>query len=306
MTTHKDLLDRINATDDLNAAIQSTQREISKHKTTIDSNCPTLNVEENEERKEKADKARSDLLEATDRLNGLEQQLANNQLGASIELLLENQAAVDTVKTELDRYQGLIDDQQRIIDTASNHEDLTPPLMAQREQLLTDIALGHDKAPALKKLNAQLQAIKTEQAVTLTSNQTMINDAQQTIDGLKRLVTSSQKKLAHLQTVSLKILDLLLMEQAEQNAIEFNEMAQGLFDKLMQLSAIGILVAKLGNGSETNGLFNWFQVNVPTINSTKPPIDFNNVRFANNALDSVNQIKQNLIKQGVKLDLMGV
>ena len=306
MTTHNELLEGIKNDADIHAAIQSIKHEISKHNAVIDGNYPSLNFMENRERKQKADKARSDLLKAIDALAKLEQLQADNKTQVSITLVIENQAAISTVQAEIDRYQGLIDDHQRIINISSNKDDLTSSLMGQREQLLTNIALGYDKASSLKKINDQLQAAKKEQAETLANNQNIIDDAQQTITGINRLVMSSREKLAYLHTVHLKIVDALLMEQAEQTAIEFNELAQELFRKLMHLSALGLLVSKLDQGSQDSSLFHWFDIKIPTINSAKPPIDFNSVRYAVNSLDSLNGIKQNLIEQGVNVDIAGI
>ncbi len=254
-------------------------------------------------------------MKANSTLSTLEQELANSKPYVSIDLVIEHQAAIITVQAEIDNYEKLIEVQQQIIAIASQQPDLTSELIAKREELLTDIVLGGNKASALKKLDEQLETIETNQAATLASNSKIIEQANQTIIGLNRRVVSTREKLSYLQSFTPKVLDILLMEQAEQVSIEFNAIASTLIEKLKHLVALESLITQLGQRGDTGLLYDYWRVKIPCVGYEKIPatlhiethyiIDGNQTAFKSESMDTVNQVRQHLISQGVQLNQIG-
>lgn len=301
-TPHKNLLNSIEAIDRLKEIIDPIRFDQTNLKVSI--------KESGMCRRDDAiaahNQASDDLDKINSNLEALEQQINECQQCVNIERVIEHQAAIDTVQAEINNYQQLIEDQQQIITIASQQPDLTSELIAQREELLTEIALGGNKASALKKLDTQLDTIKTEQAVTLASNSKTIEQANQTISGLNRRVTSTQEKLFYLQSFTPKMLDILLMEQASLAAIEFNAMAEVMREKLTTLAAIDLLIIEQGQRKQT-GLFNGgWQLSLPIIGKLTPQTFLNSPLFImNHSVDGVNQLKQCLLNQGIKLNQIG-
>jgi hypothetical protein len=259
-------------------------------------------------------------IEAIDRLNldipSIKQECAELYEIITLESVIQHQAAIDTLQTEFDNYQNLIDDQQRIIATASNTDDLTSGLIAQREELLTEIALGGNKAAELKKIDSQLETAKAKQTATLISNQTSTDQAQQTINGLNRRLDATQQRLTYLQSLSPKILDILLMKQATQDAIEFNAMALVFIDKFKALVAIDLLVTQCGQRKNTGLLYDSWLFKIPCAGSKKTPATLfipdhylidttSQLKQSEEIKVNVKQLADRLIKQGVNLDCIG-
>lgn len=289
----------------LETAIKEAMADKAQAQTIIDQNGYTLYPEQRDERKAKTEKAIIKLKETDNRLIELQSELAAINPSVSIAAIIEHQANIETVQTECNNYLALIDEHQQIITQASIKEDPTSALLAQREKLATDIALGHDKAKELQVLDAKLKTSQANEAVRTDHNKAAIKHAQQTINGLKRRLNTAQEKLADLQGLSKKMLVSLLMNQAEKIAIEFDALTQKMLGKIQDLAAIDLLSTKLGQQSGTE-LFNvWWKLKIPSMAGNNPDINTDNVQFLATATDSLNQLKQHLLSQGVNLDKVG-
>jgi hypothetical protein len=303
ISTHDHLINSIEAIDTLKTTLEPLLLEQINFKVFIAENELTRDKDTRTACKE----ARDNLDKVSGNIDTLEQEVTTLKQRVSIETIIEHQTAIDTIQTELNTYQQLIDNQQQIIITASGQDDLTSQLIATREELLTDHALGNDTTAALKKLDGKLDTIQVKQAIVQADNQQAIIQATQTINGLNRRVTTTQERLDYLQCLTPKMLDILLMDKATAAAIEFNDLAQALLEKCKSLAAIDSLITELGRETNT-GLFNsQWQFSLPVINSLKPQTYINGPDFLiYHSVEAVKQLKQQLLSQGVNFDsIMG-
>jgi hypothetical protein len=228
----------------------------------------------------------------------------------SISAVLDHQQAIETEQAELDKYQALIDEQQKKISAASVTGDKVTPLIRKREELLADIALGKAKAETLEKLDSDIEQARKDQEAEQSSNKNIITDAKNTIAGLERGAESIKARIAELNHLTPSVLDYLLMGMAKQSAEEFNRLAQEMAQNLTELAALDKMISDLGK-RDRSGLFpnSWWNAQIPNIGNIPPCTALNgdSVHYFNTAngtiylMDAIHQIKQNIINQGIKI-----
>lgn len=138
----------------------------------------------------------------------LEQKILELRNSVSIESIIKHKDTINTVRTEIDGYKKLVAEQEQIISLANDEPDAVTPLMIKREDLLTDIALGKDKANELSNLDVEIEVLKTEQQAKRTNNKNAINQAEQTINGLKRRISEHRNNYVLCKPTRLKSLML--------------------------------------------------------------------------------------------------
>jgi len=240
----------------------------------------------------------------------LKKQLTACDTQASLANVLEHQNAITATQGKLVNFQQLIAEQQHVITEAGNQEDTITPLIGQREELLADIALGEDKTADLEQLDNVIKAMQEERDGKQVLNKNTIAHAQQTISGLSRRLAVTQNKLNRLNDLTPKLLDLFVMTKTEQAANDFTALADQLIQKMNELIALDALVLEIGNRKDS-GLFpdQASLLRIPCINGVKPldhlngspGVYVNIFRGLFPFVETLNQIKQGMINQGVNI-----
>ena len=259
----------------------------------------------------------TDLSKANQELGLLDAQIAElkRQIIASVSRVslanvLEHQNTISATQGDLANFQNLIADQQRAITEANHHTDTVAPLINQREELLTDIALGEDKSTDLEQLDQQIEVSRQEQDNQLALSKKTIAAAQQTIAGLNRRMAETQDKLNRLNRLTPQLLDLFVMMQAEQAAKDFTALADQIIQKMHELITLEALVSDIGIRQDS-GLFldPLSMLTIPCISGVSPLDSLNGapgvyariVKAQFPVAEAMRQIKRDMVNQGITI-----
>jgi hypothetical protein len=307
MKHHKKMLDNIDALHDL----ERTHKKSLLHKQNSFNFIRVNPHTGNPIVKADVEREKLRISDINEQMPDLEQSIHELRNSVTTDLITKHNDIINTVQSEIEGYQQLIAAQQQIIEKANDEPDPTIPLMVKREDLLTDIALGKDKAGELSNLDAEIGTIKAEQATTRTDNKNAINQAEQTINGLNRRVIDTQERLRLLQAYTPKIIDAYLMAKANQAAIEFNAMTQEISERMTNLICIDSIIKEFGQRENTGLFYRDWLLKIPLIASDKP-IPYTEIRTSSHhCVDShsqdfiketnakIIQLKNELIEQGI-------
>lgn len=147
--------------------------------------------------------------------------------------LLNHQQAIAYVKTQLTQLDEAIVAQKEAGAQLRDREKLIADLRVEREDILADIAMGHDKAKELQKLDARLA--EQEASLAKKGSQAAVGE---TIAGLERKRVALDAKLQDLQAPLGRLRRALVKEQAETLGGEYAELALKLANIYGRLTAL--------------------------------------------------------------------
>lgn len=307
MTTHQQLIENIDAIVKLDSSMKTLLIDKNNAHNHIKHNPPIGLMGNTPEAKERRTEAKECIDNACSQLPHIEQDIFILRSGITHDSINQHLDSVTVIQVEIDGYKKLINEQQGIIDNADHDDDSINPLMVKRENVLTDIALGKAKTGALDKLDAEIEALRTE----LTAPSITTTQAQQLINGLERRLATSQETLDNLNTYTAKIIDAYLMAQATNGAYEFNAMLELLSEKLIELVALDGIVKQYGQRKNTALFYGEWEFKIPFIAYDKPILGIETNNLLHHRVDSaggifekavmakINQLKQQQLDSGL-------
>jgi len=168
--------------------------------------------------------------------------------------LSKHQAKIHADQTELDRFDGFINLQQKIINGSQIESSTLPALNLQREELLGDMAAGVDRATEVKALDLEIEAEKISFNQDKKTTDKQIETASQTIAALNRRRSIVQSSFNELQKLTPKLLTQLAKSKAVQAAARYEKAAKDAITALAEISALDRITSELGE-SENTGTF---------------------------------------------------
>lgn len=163
-----------------------------------------------------------------------------------IEPVLALQNAIEEAEAGLARIDEHIADQQGLISAAAPGEDPVAPLVAKKEALLAEAALGAKNADERKRLDDELAIASKQYSKDRAERDKVVKEAEHVIAGLQRMRAGTEADLTRLQGLHPSLLDGFLMGEAETTAAEYVELADALVAKYARLLALSAMVDLVG------------------------------------------------------------
>lgn len=184
--------------------------------------------------------------------------------------LLEHQAVVADTQAAVQRLEKAIAEQEALMATAKKKEPDLEPLKLERNAVLAAITLGMKTPGDLAVVDG---SISKAEASRLTIGPT-IKRAQETIEGLNRMLQRTQGMLLSLQDKTGNLLRQFLMSEAEAEGAEYAALAVELVESYKRVSSLGYLLLQKGQVPSIQPMGTDMSIPCFGLESNKPYADF--------------------------------
>ncbi len=184
--------------------------------------------------------------------------------------LLEHQAVVADTQAAVQRLEKAIAEQEALMAKAKENEPDLEPLKLERNVVLAAITLGMKTPDDLVVVD---ESIGKAEASLLTIGPT-IKRAQETIEGLNRMLQLTQEKLQSSQVQSKRLLLRFLMSEAEAEGAEYAALAVELVERYKRVSSLGYLLLQKGHVPSIQPMGTHMSIPCFGLESNKPYADF--------------------------------
>lgn len=164
------------------------------------------------------------------------------QNSQSLQAVLQNQQAAAVVQQTVNTLRAAIDSQRAKADQLNGLAVAIAQLEIQREDLLSDIAIGQNKTDELKRLEEILAEKRRD--LSDQGTQAAIED---TVAGLQRKLERAESERVGLREEAPGLMRRLLLARAEELGLEYAACAKATHALYMQLSALGLLLQENGS-----------------------------------------------------------
>lgn len=185
--------------------------------------------------------------------------------------LLAHQGAVAEAQAAVQKLDKAIAKQQALMQDAKTKEPDLEALRVARNTTLAEVALGLKTGDDLAALD---KSIETAEAIKSTIGPS-VKRAQETIDGLNRILQISQEKCASLQGKSNGLQVSLLMSEAEAQGAQYAALACELIGQYKRMVALGVLLRQKGQAHSIEPHNAKLSIPCFSLESNKPYAAFN-------------------------------
>lgn len=184
--------------------------------------------------------------------------------------LLAHQDAVVKAQSAVQKLEKAIAEQEALMKDAKDKEPDLEALRVARNTTLAEVSLGLKTADDLAALDA---SIETAEALKSTIGPS-VKRAQETIDGLNRLLQLGQEKCASLKGKSNGLTIQFLMSEAEAAGAQYADFAAELIRQYKKLAALGALLNQKGLGYNIQPMNTSLSIPCFGLESNRPYADF--------------------------------
>ncbi len=182
-------------------------------------------------------------------VNAIDESFAALNQGASADEIVVHQIVVTEITEKIQQLNGLILEQQRVIESAGVGLIDLSAIRQKKEDLLAEIAQGAATRDDLVPIEAKIEDLEKRLLTQKEEKDKEATEARQIEAGVRRKLAGLETELEHLNQLTPKIIDQFLMKEAEKVSAEYQKQAKQAIASLTRLTALERLITEVGEQS---------------------------------------------------------